>query len=390
VQPLDATGKPDLSVTKSAVVSSRTYNASAVGTLGQFIPGVPLASFISKAPGAASILSLQQIAQTDTFRTNLGLVEATGKSANVLVSVFNASGNKVLDLPVSLAGGEQRQLNSFLADKGVTLTNGHIEVQAVSGDGKVTAYASVIDSRSTDPLLVSGVPIGGTGASRFVIPGVASLDAGANWRSDVRLFNGSTTPQTTTLTLYPSGNPSASVSQNVTIQPGEVKALDDIVHSTFNLSNVAGALHVTTAVAVPLIVTARTYDDTPGGTLGQFVQAVTPTDAVANGERSLQLLQMEDSPRYRTNLGLAEITGKPVTVEVTVILPDSKAAPKAQIPLGAFEFRQDRIITSLLGSGVNAYNARIAVRVIDGQGKITAYGSVVDQKTQDPTFVPAQ
>ena len=34
--------------------------------------------------------------------------------------------------------------------------------------------------------------------------------------------------------------------------------------------------------------------------------------------------------------------------------------------------------------------ARISVRVIDGQGKITAYGSVVDQKTQDPTYVPAQ
>jgi uncharacterized repeat protein (TIGR01451 family) len=390
VQPLDATGKPDLSIAKSTVVSSRTYNASAVGTLGQFIPGVPLANFISKAPGAVSILALQQIAQTDTFRTNLGLVEATGKAANVLVSVFNAGGSRILDLPVSLAGGEQKQLNSFLADKGITLTNGHIEVQAVSGDGKVTAYASVIDSRSTDPLLVSGVPIGGTGASRFVIPGVASLDTGASWRSDIRVFNGSLLPQTTTLTLYPTGNPTASVSHDVTIQPGEVKALDDIVHSTFNLTNAGGALHVTTAVAVPLIVTARTYDDTPGGTLGQFVQAVTPADAVGNGDRSLQLLQMEDSPRYRTNLGLAEVTGKPVTAEVTVILPDSKVAPKVQITLGAFEFRQDRIITNLLGTGTNTYNARISVRVIDGQGKITAYGSVIDQNTQDPTFVPAQ
>lgn len=388
VQPLDAAGKPDLSVTKSTVVSSRTYNASAVGTLGQFIPGVPLANFISKAPGAASILALQQIAQNDTFRTNLGLVEATGKPANVLVSVFNGGGSKILDLPISLNGGEQKQLNSFLADSGITLTNGHIEVQAVSGDGKVTAYASVVDSRSSDPLLVSGVPIGGTGATRYVIPGVASLDTGATWRSDVRVFNGSLLPQTTTLTFYPTGNPSANVSQNVTVQPGEVKALDDVVHATFNLTNAGGALHVTTAVAAPLIVTARTYDDTPGGTLGQFVQAVTPTDAVGNGERSLQLLQMEDSSRYRTNLGLAEVTGKPATAEVTVILPDSKVAPKVQIPLAAFEFRQFAIISSL-GLG-NTYNARISVKVIDGQGKITAYGSVIDQKTQDPTFVPAQ
>jgi uncharacterized repeat protein (TIGR01451 family) len=389
VQPLDAAGKPDVSVARSTVASSRTFNASAVGTLGQFIPAVPLANFISKAaPGATSILALQQIAQSDVFRTNLGLVEAIGKPVNLMVSVFNGGGSRILDLPVALAAAQQLQMNAFLADKGITLTNGHIEVAATSGDGKVTAYASVIDSRSTDPLLVSGVPIGGLGASRFVIPGVASLDNGATWRSDVRIFNSSTTPQTTMLTLYPTGNPSASVSQSVTIQPGEVKALDDIVHATFNLTNAGGALHVTTSVPVPLVVTARTYDDTASGTLGQFLQAITPTDAVGNGERSLQLLQMEDSPRYRTNLGLAEVTGKPATAEVTVILPDSKVAPKVNIPLAAFEYRQFAIISSL-GLG-NTYNARISVRVIDGQGKVTAYGSVIDQKTQDPTFVPAQ
>jgi len=388
VQALDAAGKPDLSVNKVTVVSSRTYNAAAVGTLGQFIPAVPLASFISKAPGANSILALQQIAQNDVYRTNLGMVEATGKPASVLVNVFNGAGSNILSLPFTLAGGEQRQLNSFLADKGVTLTNGHIEVQAVSGEGKVTAYASVVDSRSTDPLLVSGTPLGGAGATRFVLPGVASLDTGATWRSDVRVFNTSNAPQTATLTLYPTGNPSASVTKSVSIQPGEVKALDDIVHATFNLTNAGGALHVTTAVATPLVVTARTYDDTPGGTLGQFVQAVTPADAVGTGERSLQLLQMEDSSRYRTNLGLAEVTGKNAVVEVQVILPDSKVAPKVQIPLAAFEYRQFPIISSL-GLG-NTYNARISVKVIDGQGKITAYGSVIDQKTQDPTFVPAQ
>jgi len=388
VQPLDAAGKPDTSVVKATVASSRTFNASALGTLGQFIPAVPLPSFISTAAGSNTILALQQIAQSDTFRTNLGIVEATGKPASALVSVFDGAGSRLLDVPLTIGAGQQLQLNSFLADKGITLTNGHIEVQATGGDGKLTAYASVIDSGTTDPLLVSGVPIGGPGATRFVVPGVASLDTAATWRSDVRIFNGGNTPQTATLTLFPTGNPSASVVSSVTIQPGEVKALDDIVHATFNLTNAGGALHVTTAVSVPLIVTARTYDQTSSGTLGQFVQAVTPADAVGASDRALQLLQMEDSPRYRTNLGLAEVTGKAVTAEVTVILPDSKVAPKVQIPLGAFEYRQFPIISSL-GLG-NTYNARISVKVIDGQGKITAYGSVIDQKTQDPTYVPAQ
>ena len=36
------------------------------------------------------------------------------------------------------------------------------------------------------------------------------------------------------------------------------------------------------------------------------------------------------------------------------------------------------------------YNARVAVKVVSGEGRVTAYGSAIDQITQDPTYVPAQ
>ncbi|HEV8434032.1 MAG TPA: DUF11 domain-containing protein, partial [Thermoanaerobaculia bacterium] len=366
-------------------VSSRTYNATAAGTFGQFIPGTPFGAFIGKASPA---LSLQQLAQSSTFHTNLGIIEASGKPASAIVSVFDGSGSKLLDLPVSLAGGEQKQLNSFLAQNGITLDNGRVEVKVIGGDGQITSFASVIDSNTTDPLLVSGVPLGGTGTTRFVVPGVASLDTGlASWRSDVRIFNSSNSRQTTTLTLYPLGG-ADPLTQSVTINPGEVKPLDNVVHSIFDASNIGGALHVTTATNVSLVVTARTYDQTSHGTLGQFVPAVTLADSVGNGDRPLQILQTEDSVRYRTNVGIAEVSGNPVTVEISVNLPDSRITPKVQIPLGAYQSAQLPILSSL-GLGAT-YNARIAVRVIDGTGKVAAYGSVVDQTTQDATYIPAQ
>jgi uncharacterized repeat protein (TIGR01451 family) len=366
-------------------VSSRTYNATSAGTFGQYIPGTPFTGFIGKSSPA---LSLQQLAQSATFHTNLGIVEGAGKSASAVISVFSGAGTKLLDIPVTLAGGEQKQLNSFLAQNGITIDNARVEVKVVGGEGQVTSYASVIDSNTTDPLLVSGVPLGGTGTTRFVVPGVASLDTGlASWRSDVRVFNSSNSPQTTTLTLYPLGG-GDPLTQSVTVNPGEVKPLDDVVHSIFGAANLGGALHVTTATNVPLVVTARTYDQTSHGTLGQFVPAVTLADAVGNGSRPLQILQTEDSVRYRTNVGIAEISGNPVTVEISVILPDSRITPKVQIPLGAYQSTQLPILSSL-GLGAT-YNARIAVRVIDGTGKIAAYGSVVDQTTQDATYIPAQ
>jgi len=116
--------------------------------------------------------------------------------------------------------------------------------------------------------------------------------------------------------------------------------------------------------------------------------AVTPNEAIALGGRSLEILQVEDSVRYRSNIGIAETSGRDAVVELTVNMPDTRVAPKITVPLAANEFKQLPLLRGLnLG---NVYNARITVRVVEGQGRITAYGSVIDQLTNDPTYIPAQ
>ncbi len=373
------------------VASSRTYSVSSSGTRGQYIPAIPFSSFIgTPASGQLpSVLSLQHIAQSDAFRTNVGIVEAAGAPAAVTLRVFDASGSNIQDVPLTISAYQQIQLNSFLASHGITLNDGRIEVQVTSGTGKVTAYASVVDNVTGDPLLVSGVPLNQTLASRYVLPGVAHFDNGQTcWRSDIRIFNGGAAPHAATLTLYPLGG-GTPLTASETLNPGEVRLLDSAVQSLFGVTNVGGALHVTTASDSSLVVTGRTYNAVDGGgTYGQFIPAVTSADAVGSGERTLHILQVEESPRYRTNLGIAEVTGESATAEVTVYLPDSKVAPRVQIPLNAYEYRQFPIIQQL-GLG-NVYNARIGISVVGGNGRITAYGSIIDQQSQDPTYVPAQ
>ena len=399
VRPLNTSGKgapnaEDVNVSLVTVASSRTFNQSAGGTLGQYIPAIPFANFIGKVSGdaRAGILSMQQIAQSAAYRTNLGIVEASGKPASVLVSVFDAAGKNLLDLPIDLKAGEQQQLNAFLASKNITLADGRIEVKVTGGEGKIIAYASVVDNKTTDPLLVTGTPLAQTPARTWVLPGVADITSSfANWRTDLRVFNAGADPQYVTMTLYPQTGSASSdpISRSVSINPGEITILDNILASRFGLTNFGGALHVDTLADTNLVVTGRTYNQIEGGgTYGQFIGAITPADAVGKGGRTLNVLQVEDSTRYRTNLGIAEVSGKPATVEVSVLLPDAKVAPKLQIPLAANEYRQFRVLQQL-GVGT-AYNARITIRVIDGDGRITAYGSVVDMQTQDPTYVPAQ
>ena len=390
IRPLTGTPSGPLSV--QTVASSRTYNSTPAGTLGQFIPAIPFSQFIAKSPDQSTrtVLSLQQIANSAAYRTNFGIVEGAGEPADVLVHVFSDLGTElVAPIPMSLLPGEHRQLN-LLADNNISLTDGRFEVEVVSATGKVTAYASVIDNITNDPLMVFPVLKGAESATRYVIPGVADINNGiASWRSDIRLFNPGTTQVTATLTYFPlPGYPSASGTQQVVIDPGQVKAVDNALQSLYTLSNSGGSMLVTTPGSSKLIVTARTYNQTSNGTYGQFIPAVTPAGSVGLADnRVLQLLQLESSDRMRTNIGFVETSGNPVTIEVSALPPDSKVAAKTQIPLAPNQYLQISLANFGLGT---VYNARVTVKVLGGTGRVTAYGSVIDQLTQDPTYVPAQ
>jgi len=372
--------------------ASRTFNVTSNGTFGQFIPAIPFANFVGRSLDFSkpTLLSLQQIAQSDRYRTNLGLVEGSGQPASLLVKVFGDGGAKLTEFPVDLAGGEHTQLNAFLSQRGISsLSDGRVEIQVLSPGGKVTAYASVLDNQTSDPLLVTPVTLTDSGSTRWVVPGVADLTSGfANWQTDMRIFNAGSAPVDATLTFYPQGN-GAPKTKTATIPAGQVVQFDKTLSSLFGVTNDGGAVHISTATPTRLITTARTYNQTTGGTYGQFISAVTPFEAAGLGSRPLQLLQVEESNRFRSNIGLAEVTGNTVKLEIAVIPPDAKITTFTEVTLQPNEFRQ---IGSLLKSvGLDGtFNARVTVRVIEGTGRVTAYASVIDAITNDPTYIPAQ
>jgi uncharacterized repeat protein (TIGR01451 family) len=381
------TGLPNF----ATFASSRTFNATGNGTFGQSIPAIPYANFIGSAlaGGAAPILSLQQIANSDRYRSNLGIVEGSGQPVSLLVSVFGSDGAKLTSFPVNLNGGEHTQLNGFLATHGVNVDDGRVEVSVTSGTGKVTAYASVLDNRTGDPLLVSPVTLSDATNTKWVLPGVADLTSGfANWQTDMRLFNAGTTDVEATLSFH-SQTGGAPKTATLTLPAGAVRQLDQALPTVFASHNDGGAIHITTATPSRLIATARTYAQNSTGSFGQFISAITPAEAAGVDSRPLQLLQIEESNRYRTNVGLAEVTGNPVTVEISVVPPDAKFTIVTEVTLAANEFRQIGSLLRAVGLS-DTYNARVAVRVVGGGGWVTAYASVIDQVTQDPTYLAAQ
>lgn len=373
------------------VVTSRMYSVATAGTYGQFVPAVPIDRV---ATAAAAPLLLSHIGQSAAQRMNVGIVESLGFATTGHLRAFSASGQLLKDVPFTLQPFEHRQINSFLARNGVTLTNGHIEVAvdaapAGTTSGGVTAYASMLDNATNDASVVAGVKSSSLSASRYVLPGVSEGTSTGD-HSEVRILNAGTAAVDATLTFYPEGG-TAPAPKNVTLAAGEVKSFDNIVQSLFGASGQRGALVVSTTAAAPLLVTGRTFSAaSSGGTFGQLQTAVTPADGITTGDPEVEILQLEESDKFRSNLGLVEVSGASATAHVTLFTPDAKVTASVDVPLNANESRTAESIIRSMGVNASTYNARLAVKVTSGSGRVAAFGSLVDKATNDPTLLAAQ
>jgi hypothetical protein len=395
--------RPTNSVVTAVYASSRTYASTSSGTYGQFIAAIPFSQFatsMSLIPGAppagpAPLLSLQQVAQSAKFRTNLGLVEGSGTAATGNINVYKDDGTLVGTAPFTLKPGEQLQQSLGAWISGLpTFEDGRIEIQLTSTTGAVSGYASVLDNTTSDPLAVTPVVASSVHANRYVLPGIAEyvFADGRNFHSDMRIFNGGASDAIVTLTFYGSGAPVSLPS--FTLPKGQVQRIDDVLGSFFKLgagANVGGSIVATTSGDSSLVVTGRTFSNAPsGGTFGQFIPGVTPAQGIGAGDRPLQILQLEESQQFRSNVGLAEVSGNPVDGRLTLFQPDSKVSPVLPFHLDANQFLQYSSLIQRMLPGTTVYNARVMVEVTGGSGRVTAYGSVLDNVSTDPTYVPAQ
>jgi hypothetical protein len=388
--------------------SSRTYaiDSTSIGdnancqivrcTLGQFIPALGLNKFISNLGNdPLNRISLQQLSNSldsSGFRTNLGFVEGSGNQATMRLTLRDGLNNilKQVERTIPPYGHEQTSLSAVFG--ATALSDGRVEVEVLSAGGKVSSYASVVDNSTSDPLLVFPVQAQKVSAQHYVVPGVAEINNGpaSNFHTDMRVYNAASIPQTVALSYFPGFGASRPADVHLTLNAGEVKAIDNVIPALWQLSATGGAVAIDAPGNASLVVTARTFSrNEDGGTFGQFIPGVTAADGVGVGERALEVLQLEQSDQYRTNLGLVEVTGNPVTVEIVGQTP-GKLSARTEATLTGNEFRQIGLIFQQLGFTGASYTGRISVKVIGGNGRVAAYGSVVDNKTIDPTYVPAQ
>jgi hypothetical protein len=144
------------SASEKLIVTSRVYS-QAVGegesdSVGQDFAGVP-ASFAIGAGERSQILGAHQTVPTgdSEHRYNFGVVETAGHSAWVRFTAVDAAGAELGRTEFQVREWSQRQVAFKDRFPGVSTENARLDVEVISGEGKVIAYGSQIANGSQDP-----------------------------------------------------------------------------------------------------------------------------------------------------------------------------------------------------------------------------------------------
>ena len=210
---------------------------------------------------------------------------------------------------------------------------------------------------------------------------------GSFYTTDVRLFNSDgSKPADVTLRYTPAGQngTEAGRSLTVTIPPLGTRILADILGNGFR-TNDYGPIFLS---APPSVVAGARTESTAlrGGAYGLFVNSVAPGRGVALGERPHVLIPTFRSDGFRVNAGFTEVSGQGTVVELA--LKDRFGAPRGAIsrivpPLSSLQVND---LYEAIGAAPDE-NDRFEVRVVSGKGRVVAYSTAVDNKTNDGFYV---
>ncbi len=247
--------------------------------------------------------------------------------------------------------------------------------------------------------IVPASPAPARDPAAVVIPVIARGPGahGTLWTTEVRMLNPHRERVARATAWYlpaaPDGAVVGSLQDSLVVPPGGVWVQPDLLGDRFGVGSGSGQLVVRPEDGAELQVMARIA--TTADAAGSFGQGVAVGEASAALDRasgSALLLRLEESDAYRSNLGITEIAGADVTVEVQLACGTTGEAhgePLVRMLPPHGHIQLDRVLR-LVSVEPEILNAAAVLRVVDGDGAVLAYGSVIDNATGDAVYIPAR
>ena len=363
-------------------VTSETATRADGGRAGQAIPAIPEDDLI-----AAGDRGWLVPVRADGFRTNVGLANATGLGATVLLELRDALGRPVSSRSIALGPWQSQQIGPLDASPTAGLGSASVEVLA---GGPVAAYASVVDNATGDPTLVRSTrPVDGP----LTVPAAAHLagDLGTYWRSELGVLAPPGEEELIGVELVTRAAQGADV-----IPLGALAVADG---ATVIAGDVVGASGRETAGWLRLqpqggsvVASSRTFTMLGAGSVGQGVPLISEGDWFGSGETAvltpLPLVlrgarRSPHEPRHRQlRRGAERDRGGPARrARTSDRIPPSRAG-------------RARVTAAQPGPGRGARGRRSRLgdrRLASGTpgARFAAYASIVDEITGDPVLILA-
>jgi len=369
-------------------IFSRTYTTDSQGkTYGQFIGGVKEEQTIRSSDEKAIVFGLRN---DQNFRSNLFVTELNGYQAEVTVKLYNHLGQETgSPLTKTLEGFSQWQIIDVFGKTGSNANWAYAEIKS-SGDGKIYAFGSVIDNKTNDPVtLPSVIPSNVRALGDLYFPAVVRTPGayGTNWRTDLVFMNYSESTLNIEIELHsPSGDQLDK--KYITILPKNMGIYLDSIKTLFGREDGMGSLIVKNVDTSKVYLFGRIYNlNSDGSTYGQGTISFNEAESTSLNENPIFAMGMEASDYFRTNVGAFEVSGSTAKVLFTLIFPDGESRNFAY-NMKPYEWVQiNNIIKAKAGYEIDVSNVWVVLSVIEGNGKIVGYSSIVDNLSSDATFV---
>lgn len=262
---------------------------------------------------------------------------------------------------------------------------------AAAGNYTVSLTATNADGSDTASEMVAVTGGGGSELTNFYFYSAAAKAEGAEgafFLTDADIQNAGTTSATYKFLWLPrdTDNATPTDSAEFTLGAGMAVRYTDVLGAAFGVEDGAvGALAVVSD-SPDLLLMSRTYNATDTGTFGQAIPGMAMDQLIPENTR-VRVLFMTQNDDYRSNLGLMNGTGSPMTVNWERFGPDGVSIDTGSMELPAWGNAQLNRVFNDVAPIEAAY---VDVWTTTTGGLFGTYGSVLDQLTSDPTTVMPQ
>lgn len=371
------------------LITSRIYNyLDQFGTYGQFVKGACLgdAIYFNDLRGGKKAYAIG-LKQNDFYRTNIGISEVNGIPTVVAIRIMSDGGLVISENILEVKEYSLLQISASELGVNNYEMGFYAEFEVLKG-GAVLGYASVVDNVTGDAIYVPAISKDTIMGKSQIIPIIAKAKGAynTNWQTNAWFLNPFDIQQTIILNYF---KKEKIISFSFQLEPMQMKSMDDLIGNFLMESGDSfGIVEVLSQKGV--VGALKIFNSgNQNGTYGQYVPLESFSELLEENEKAY-ILQLKNDSDFRSNIGISNFGNGDAKVLIKIYNPMS-----LENILGEKEFvvpkksvlQINNIFNSLGIYG--SYNTYAEVKV-SSSGQVYAYASVVDNRTGDAIFIPAQ